>query len=221
MLRRDQPLKAECNPKLLKGVTVIKGRQPHIAIDARRTSCSVRAIFTAIPYYAWANRGRGQMEVWIPNRSRRSIRRRIPAWLREQSDHVGSARWRKTANNDPKCTDQEKPASSNDAEFLLDWLHKQGNTEWVQYDFAKPAKVSSVEVYWFQETGNGAMQLPSAWRMLYMDGDEWKPVETAGSYETCRTSTTGSRFKPVTTRSLRLEVTAQPDKSRRHIRNGR
>ncbi len=23
--------------------------------------------FTAIPYYAWANRGRGEMIVWIPN----------------------------------------------------------------------------------------------------------------------------------------------------------
>ena len=23
--------------------------------------------FTAIPYYSWANRGRGEMIVWIPN----------------------------------------------------------------------------------------------------------------------------------------------------------
>jgi len=23
--------------------------------------------FTAIPYYAWANRGPGEMTVWIPN----------------------------------------------------------------------------------------------------------------------------------------------------------
>jgi hypothetical protein len=23
--------------------------------------------FTAIPYYAWANRGKGEMLVWIPN----------------------------------------------------------------------------------------------------------------------------------------------------------
>ncbi len=43
------PLTATFDKTLLGGVTVIRG--PGI---------------TAIPYFAWNNRGKGEMEVWIP-----------------------------------------------------------------------------------------------------------------------------------------------------------
>jgi uncharacterized protein len=42
------PLTAEFRPDLLKGVVVIKGQD-----------------LLAIPYYAWANRGVGEMAVWL------------------------------------------------------------------------------------------------------------------------------------------------------------
>jgi hypothetical protein len=47
----DTGLTAEPRPDLLGGVTVIRaaGAQP----------------FAAIPYYAWANRGAGEMAVWM------------------------------------------------------------------------------------------------------------------------------------------------------------
>jgi uncharacterized protein len=44
-------LTAEFRPGLLKGVVVIKAKD-----------------FLAIPYYAWANRGAGEMEVWFPRK---------------------------------------------------------------------------------------------------------------------------------------------------------
>jgi uncharacterized protein len=44
----DSALTAEFRPDLLNGVTVVKGRG-----------------FTAIPYYAWAHRGKGEMAVWL------------------------------------------------------------------------------------------------------------------------------------------------------------
>jgi DUF1680 family protein len=49
----DTPLQHEFRPDLLNGLEVITGKagdQP----------------FMAIPYFAWANRGRGEMRVWIP-----------------------------------------------------------------------------------------------------------------------------------------------------------
>ena len=47
-LPRDAPLTARFDKTLLGGVTVISG-----------------AGVTAVPYYAWNNRGRGEMTVWI------------------------------------------------------------------------------------------------------------------------------------------------------------
>ena len=57
---------------------------------------------------------------------------------------------------DPKLVaDQEEPASSADASSLYSWLPKKGTPEWIQYDFAEPAKVSQADVYWFEEQNGG------------------------------------------------------------------
>jgi DUF1680 family protein len=53
----DQPLTAKFDPQLLNGVEVIKGR----ALNTDKEEQD----FTAIPYFAWANRGPGQMTVWL------------------------------------------------------------------------------------------------------------------------------------------------------------
>ncbi len=53
-------------PGLLGGVTVITGRAFALAYDAAGKVAKTSQPFTAIPYYAWANRGRGEMLVWIP-----------------------------------------------------------------------------------------------------------------------------------------------------------
>jgi len=53
VLDKESELTAENKPNLLGGITVIEGR----TADGKN--------FTAIPYYAWANRGLSHMEVWI------------------------------------------------------------------------------------------------------------------------------------------------------------
>jgi len=52
-----QPLTASFAPELLHGVETIHGRV--------RNAKQVEQDFTAIPYYAWANRGKGEMAVWL------------------------------------------------------------------------------------------------------------------------------------------------------------
>ena len=61
VLPLDASLESAFRPDLLGGVVVLSGtvRSP----GARRP----RSV-TAIPYFAWANRGPGQMIVWIPYR---------------------------------------------------------------------------------------------------------------------------------------------------------
>ncbi len=52
---------------LLHGVTILKAGVKSIHIDASGENVSTEnATLTAIPYYAWANRGKGEMMVWFP-----------------------------------------------------------------------------------------------------------------------------------------------------------
>ncbi len=67
MLPDKEPLTAEFKPGLLNGVTVVKGKALALAYDSQGKITKSKQEFTAIPYYAWANRGRGEMIVWIPN----------------------------------------------------------------------------------------------------------------------------------------------------------
>ncbi|WP_207424399.1 glycoside hydrolase family 127 protein [Desertivirga brevis] len=57
----------EFRPELLNGVTIIKAKVPAIEIDAMgQNVTTVQRDLTAIPYYSWANRGKGEMLVWFP-----------------------------------------------------------------------------------------------------------------------------------------------------------
>jgi uncharacterized protein len=54
---------------LLSGVTVLKGHAIAISVDEGKNSVSTTSQpFTAIPYYAWAHRGKGEMIIWIPEK---------------------------------------------------------------------------------------------------------------------------------------------------------
>ncbi|WP_333819504.1 glycoside hydrolase family 127 protein [Ohtaekwangia sp.] len=57
----------EYKTDLLNGVTVLKGEATALKVNPQHNSVStVKQNFIAIPYYAWAHRGAGEMEVWFP-----------------------------------------------------------------------------------------------------------------------------------------------------------
>jgi uncharacterized protein len=68
MLSDTVKLTAEVRPDLLNGVTVIKGKAIAFAYDAEGNLKRKEQDFVAIPYYAWANRGPGEMTVWLANK---------------------------------------------------------------------------------------------------------------------------------------------------------
>jgi hypothetical protein len=107
--------------------------------------------------------------------------------------------------------DGEEPRNSLDMSSFFDWWPTKGSTEWVEYAFAKTETVSEVEVYWFDDTGRGEVRVPQSWRVLYKDGNEWRPVENAGPYGVAKDGYNKVAFQPVTTGGLRLEVTLQPN----------
>jgi hypothetical protein len=100
------------------------------------------------------------------------------------------------------------PADSGDQALpRMTWYDHLGTTEWVQYDFAHPAVVRGVDVYWYQDrTG---CYLPASWRILYRDGDDWKPVQAAGVGDLELDRFSHLSFAPVTTSALRLTVVLQ------------
>ncbi len=56
----------EFKPELLNGVMVLKSEVPAIIVNSNENISTVKQSFTAIPYYSWANRGKGEMMVWFP-----------------------------------------------------------------------------------------------------------------------------------------------------------
>ncbi|HIE51330.1 MAG TPA: transcriptional initiation protein Tat [Armatimonadetes bacterium] len=103
-----------------------------------------------------------------------------------------------------------RPKSSNDHSIpRFTWWDHRGTREWVQYTFETPQKVSWCEVYWFDDTGVGQCRVPASWRVLWKDGDTWRPVTGASEYGTQRDQFNRVTFDPVVTQELRLEVQLQ------------
>jgi DUF1680 family protein len=59
----------EFKPGLLNDVVVVKATVPAVTIteDGKQLK-TVQKQFTAIPYYGWANRGKGEMMIWFPEK---------------------------------------------------------------------------------------------------------------------------------------------------------
>jgi hypothetical protein len=209
MLPDTMKLTAEFKPDVLNGVAVIKGKALALAYDDEGKPIKKEQDFMAIPYYAWANRGQGEMIVWLPN-SESGVKPLPPPTIASRS------KVRVSENQNPNLiiaiNDQSEPRSSRDSsDVFFHWWPKKGTTEWVEYTFDKPYQVSETEVYWFDDTGRGECRVPASWRVLYKDGEDWKPVESSESYGVERDRFNRVSFKPVTTTGLRLEITMQPN----------
>ncbi len=60
---------AKYNPDLLKGIETLHAEIPAVIIKDHGENIQTREQkFTAIPYYAWANRGKGEMMLWFPEK---------------------------------------------------------------------------------------------------------------------------------------------------------
>jgi hypothetical protein len=206
----SEKLTAEYRPALLNGVEVVKGKAVALAYDAQGKVVKQEQDFTAIPYYAWANRGRGQMVVWLPNIE--AVAKPLPYPTAASSAKV-TVSGRPQQRTFDVIKDGEIPEGSNDHSGYFDWYPARGNKETVDYTFDKATPVSECGVYWFDDTGQGSVRVPASWRLLYKDGEEWKPVETSDTYGVAKDRFNKVTFKPVTTTGLRVELQAQPNVS--------
>lgn len=200
------PMTTEFRPAMLGGVQVVKTRATSVGMNAAGQVEKKETDLIAIPYYAWANRGKGDMAVWLARSEANATPRPFPTIAMQSKVSVS----RKSHLPETMVNDGEEPTKSNKSGgSSFDWWPAFGSTEWLQYDFAKASSVSEVQVFWFDDTGGGGVKVPASWRVLYKDGDQWKPVEPASPYTVVLDKYNVVAFKPVTTAALRLEITAQ------------
>lgn len=203
-------LSSEFRRDLLNGVQVIRGRATGLAFDAKGTVTRAEQPFMAIPYATWANRGRGQMAVWLARADSAARPTPFPTVV-TTATIAASPLPNGRGKNARNIIDGEEPASSSDSTAYFDWWPVQGSKlEWIELTFEKPSTVSSSDIYWFDDTGRGGVRVPAAWRLLYKSGNEWLPVQTSGTFDTVRHAWNTIAFTPVTTAALRIEITMQP-----------
>lgn len=205
LLPDDSPLTSEYRDNLLKGIRVIRGNSVGYKVEKdNKAPKKTEQDFTAIPYYAWAHRGKGEMAVWLARDE--SAVRPVGLPTLASNSHVTAS----FGKNPKAVNDQLEPASSIDHEvpFFHWWPHK-GTTEWIQYDFEKFEEVSSAEVYWFDDTGMGECRVPESWRILYPDNGMWRPVYSTDAYGIEKDRYNKIIFETVRTKSLRLEIRSQ------------
>jgi DUF1680 family protein len=202
-------LAAEFRAELLNGVQVITGRAVGLSLDARGAVQRTEQPFMAIPYATWANRGRGQMAVWLARVDAAARPTPFPTLVTTAAiaaSPIPSGRGKNPRN----IIDGEEPASSADSTAYFDWWPVQGSArEWVELTFSRPERVSSTDVYWYDDTGRGGVRVPASWRLLYKSGSEWLPVTTEGAYGVSPNAWNTVAFAPVTTSALRIELTMQ------------
>ncbi|MEA3364395.1 MAG: glycoside hydrolase family 127 protein, partial [Candidatus Hydrogenedentes bacterium] len=196
-------------PTLLDGVTVLKGHALKRQRNKAGEAVLEEAGITLIPYYGWSHRGIGEMQVWLARTEDVAHIAPIPtiaSTSKPSTSHVNPGDTLSALN------DQREPANSNDQNIpRFTWWDHKGTTEWVQYAFEEPRTISSVEVYWFDDTGTGQCRVPESWHVEYRQGDTWKPVENPSDYGVTKDSFNRVSFKSVETDALRLAVKLQPD----------
>lgn len=106
--------------------------------------------------------------------------------------------------------DTLEPESSSDHEIpRFTWWDHRGTPEWVQYDFPEERTVTFVDVYWFDDTGKGECRIPESWKLLYKEGDEWKPVKNPTATAIAVDQWNTLKFEPMKTSALRIEAQLQ------------
>jgi hypothetical protein len=224
------PIEYAWRADLLGGIGTLTGG----ALALRREGAALvrqPAPFTAIPYYAFGNRDAGDMSVWV---AREESKARVPpppslASTARATSAVGAGtvadnypghkpptpdeRWYPNSQDGSgdlgAIADSSEPVNSEDGSGRFLRLRPQsGGGAWVQYDFVKPSRVSSVEVYWKDD--KQYCVAPKSWRVLYQTPEGWQPVRASSAYGVDKDKFNRVTFDPVATPALRLEIELQP-----------
>ncbi len=199
-------LSASFEPGLLSGVETISGKVLGYNYAGENKIEKHDQNFKAIPYYAWAHRGTGDMSVWLANEEKAVSPLHGPTLASTSKISVSSGKDQIAVN------DQIEPKNSNDESIpFFHWWPNKGTTEWIQFDFPMVSEVSQVEIYWFDDTGTGECRIPQSLKVLYKDGDKWSTVYSPDKYNIEKDKFNSIVFETVRTSSLKIEIQSQKE----------
>ena len=200
LLNRQPSFTVTEKPDLLYGLNQIQTPAQTLKYDAEGRLSVQDVTLTLIPYYAWAHRGSGRMAVWLPSDVKAARPAGTVATYKITASHQTSAL--------SSVADGLVPQDENDRTIpYYHWWPKNGSTEWVAYEFPQARKVSSAEVYWFDDAPWGGCRVPRAWSLYYKDNaGQWQPVANPGEYSVRKGDANMVTFDSVTTTAMKLEV---------------
>ncbi|MBS3945328.1 MAG: glycoside hydrolase family 127 protein [Melioribacter sp.] len=207
LIGNDTKFSTKYHYNLLNGVEVITAKSSGVKqAKDKKLLIKEKQNFMAIPYYAWAHRGKTEMSVWIAN-DEKVVQ---PLF---GSDLLTHAKITSSAGKNPEViADRLEPKNSIDHSFpFFHWWPNKGSTEWVQIDFQKPEEISQMDIYWFDDTGIGECRIPSSWKLFYKEGDKWREVYTIDKYGVEKDKYNSVIFETVRTKSLKIEIHSQTD----------
>ncbi len=210
-------LNTELRKDLLGGIVTITGNA-EITFEpkAGEPAKSRPHPFVAIPYYAWANRTDGYMDTWLA----RSITTATPLPAQTAGTVAKiSASAKRPGGELLALTDgREGPSSSSrpTPRFISPTQPNGKDGNWIQYQWDQPRELSKTavywaidepeKVYWGDRVRGTLLKTPKSWRLLYKDGEEWRPVETGDDYALKPDRSNEVRFTPVKTTAVRLSI---------------
>ncbi len=207
----DAAFASDFRPGLLGGVQAVTGRV--LAIRRGADGNSVETVpheLTAVPYFAWANRGRGEMAVWIARRGNKAWLAPVPADPVAKVTAGGGVAKRWTGYNDQSDSlaavyDGRDPLNSADESYLYYRLRPaEGEPAWIEYEFKAPTTISSAAVYWVDD--RRFCRPPAGWRIEVREGGRYRPVKARGPYGVEKDRFNETDFDPVTATAVRLVV---------------
>jgi DUF1680 family protein len=210
----DFALPPDCDPRpvfrsdLMGGVTVLEIGDALRVKRGDQGFVEERSNLLGIPYAFWNNRGLSPMTVWLGSDAANA--RPAPAPTLASKAKV-EASFVRGGMDIARINDQQMPRNATDgfAPAFDFWPHK-GGSEWIIYQFEQAAKVDSVTVSWFDDTGVGECRLPVAWRLFYRDDSgQWQAVNGASEFGIRDKQAVKVTIEPVTTRAMKIEIDLQ------------
>ena len=205
MIKDSSKFQTEYEKDLLDGIVTISFEGEKF-ISNKNTITNEDVKIKAIPYYAWNNRGKSNMLVWIPADEKYVITKPKSS-IASKSIATSSTDWA------PGLNDQFEPKLSKDYDKLyFYWWLKNGTEEWVQYTFDKKYTISESRVYWLNfEHYDYTCKPPAEWKLEYQRNGRWHPVENLTSYTMNLNSYNIVEFNPVRTKAIRLKAKLKKD----------
>ncbi|MBN2166130.1 MAG: glycoside hydrolase family 127 protein [Marinilabiliaceae bacterium] len=207
----SQQFETEFDSTLLNGIVTIHAKAKPVSRTLNnKINIGNELNLRLIPYFAWNNKGPGEMMVWLPSDTN-SVKP-LPAPTIAYKSILSGSTENKTLE---AIKDQYEPKNSNDHTMpFFHWWPKKNCWEWVQYTFNNPEIISKCNIYWFDDGPFGGCRIPETYTIEYKKDDQWIPVEiTNGKKNIVKNNWDTTAFKPVKTNAIRLKVKLSNDYS--------